>query len=277
MRTLRVRVVMGILVALVLGAQAAGADDIAVQGRAILDQYADTVITVKMVIKIAAMGSSEETPQEVTGTVIDPSGLIVVALSATDPMSMLKGMMGSMMGEFEMNTEVTDVQILHEDGSEEPAEIVLRDKDLDLAFVRPTKKPEEPVPCVDLAKAGHPEILDQLIVLNRLGKVARREHSASVERIESIVEKPRLFYIPGKDPTQSTVGSPAFTLAGEFVGIGVIRTIKSQGGDAFGMLGGFAQNMMVILVPAADIAEAAKQVPPYGDQAAAAAPAEGAQ
>ena len=40
-----------------------------------------------------------------------------------------------------METEVNDIKILLEDGAEVPAEIVLRDKDLDLAFIRPKAKP----------------------------------------------------------------------------------------------------------------------------------------
>ena len=48
------------------------------------------------------------------------------------------------------------MKILLDDGTEVPAEIVLRDKDLDLAFIRPKAKPASPMTSVDLTKSGPP-------------------------------------------------------------------------------------------------------------------------
>ena len=108
---------------------------------------------------------------EATGTVIGPDGLTVLALSSTDPMSMMQDMMGGMFGDdLDMASQVSDAKILEQDGTELAAEIVLRDKDLDLAFVRPVEKPAEAMPCVNLEDAAAPEIFDEVVVLDRLGK-----------------------------------------------------------------------------------------------------------
>ena len=52
---------------------------------------------------------------------------------------------------------------------------------------------------LDLAKSAKVDVLDQVIAINRLGKVANRTHAASVERINAVVQRPRLFYVPGGD------------------------------------------------------------------------------
>ncbi|MCP4644173.1 MAG: hypothetical protein GY851_27270 [bacterium] len=248
------------------------ADEAAEAGRTILDAQKSTVVTVKTLIKISGMGSEEEIPTEVTGTVIDPTGLTVLALSSTDPTAMIKNMMGGMMGgNFDMSAQVTDVKILREDGSEIDAEIVLRDKDLDLAFVRPIEKPADSMACIDASTPGAPRILDELIGLNRLGKVARRSYAASIERVESVIEKPRTYYILGSQATQTTLGSPMFMLDGSFVGVIVMRSIKSDG-SAGGMMrmlsGGGPDNIIPVVVPVADIQEAAAQAPAFGEKPA---------
>ena len=68
---------------------------------------------------------------------------------------------------------------------------------------------------------------------------------------------------PGSRPCQVTVrvsSWPAFTLDGNIVGIFVMRVIKSTGGG--GGMGG-DPNMTSIVLPAADIAEGAKQAPGF--------------
>lgn len=249
-------------------AAAAVADDAASRGREILGKNRGAVVTVQLVIKQQTSyqgGSSQagESKTEATGTVIDPTGLVVMSLSESDPMSIFEAMMDEMPGGFKMETEVRDVKILLEDGTEVPAEIVLRDRDLDMAFVRPKEKPESDFACVDLEKTGEPEILDQVIALNRLGKVAGRVYSASVERVDAIVHKPRTFYVPGSDPTNTGLGSPVFTLEGDFIGVLLLRTIKNIGGASGMMFGGMEDNVIAVILPAEDVISAAEQVPPF--------------
>ncbi len=236
------------------------ADDLADTGRRLLEGNKLKVVTVKIVAEMSFGGQSQETSSEATGTVIAPNGLTVLSLSETDPTGILEQMMSGMGQDMDMGNQVTDVKILLDDGTEVPSRIVLRDKDMDLAFVLPTDAPAEPMPHVDLAQDAEVQVLDQLIVLNRLGKVVRRAYSASIERIEAIVSKPRTFYIPGNDPTHSGLGCPAFTLDGKFVGILAIRATKADSSSVFSMIGGGGMgNITGIIVPAADISESAIQ------------------
>ena len=122
------------------------------------------------------------------------------------------------------------MKILLDDGTELPAEIVLRDKDLDLAFIRPKTKPASPMAAVDLTKSAPAQLLDQVITLNRLNSAAGRAYAASVERISAVIQKPRTFYIPDSTMTSTTLGSPAFALDGNIVGVMVMRAVSSKGG-----------------------------------------------
>jgi S1-C subfamily serine protease len=241
------------------------ADELAEKGRALLDKNKASVVTVRIVIKVQMSmpnfpSREEETKSEATGTIIDPSGLTVLSLNETDPSGMFEDMMEGREG-FEVKSSIGDLKILQDDGTEIAAQVVLRDRDLDLAFIRPTEAPKQPLPAIDLTKAATPGLLDPIITITRLGKVASREYAVSVERVSAIVSRPRTFYVMGKDPTQTSLGSPALTIDGDVVGICVMRSIK-RGGDSGG-----EDNMMAIVIPAADIAEVAKQAPATGEEA----------
>jgi hypothetical protein len=247
----------------------ARADELAEKGKAIFNANQRAVITVQLVLKNkismpGVPGQSSETRQDATGTVVDASGLTVLSLSATDPSLLLANMMagGDEETKFKMESELSDVKLLLEDGTELPAEVVLRDKDLDLAFVRPKTKPATAFAAVDLSKAGKAEVLEQVIALNRLGYAVGRAYAASAERISAIVTRPRLFYVPETSVTTTALGAPAFTLDGKLLGLFVMRSTKSRGGGGGGMFNPQAGNFAGIIVPADDVAKAMKQVPP---------------
>jgi S1-C subfamily serine protease len=249
------------------------ADDLADKGRAIFKQHQHAVVTVQIVLKskfsmAGRGGEANESRQDVTGTVVDPSGLTVLSLAATDPSQMLQTIMAGGSDEdskFKMETELSDVKILLDDGTELPAEVVLRDRDLDLAFIRPKTKVTTPLTALDLTKSAKAEILDQVIALNRLGNAAGRAYAASVERISAIVQRPRLFYVPDASMTTTALGAPAFTLEGKPLGIFVMRAIKGKagGGSLFSIQ---PDNVTAIILPADDILKAAKQAPAAGEE-----------
>jgi S1-C subfamily serine protease len=252
-----------ILVSLVLGlagsVAACRAGQLAEKGRDIFNQNQHAVVTVQVVLKVSypGAGKSSENRQEITGTVVDPSGLTVLALSACDPSEMYQRMMADQGAQNKLETEVTDVKILLEDGTELPAEIVLRDKDLDLAFIRPKAKPASPMAAIDFSKSAPVQILDEVITLNRLNSAAGRAYAASVERISAVIQKPRTFYIPDSNMTSTTLGSPAFALDGKVVGMLVMRAISAKGTASRS----YRDSMTSIILPAEDILKAAKQAP----------------
>jgi S1-C subfamily serine protease len=230
------------------------ADELAEKGRGIFEKNQHAIVTVQVVLKAGTSGRSTETKQDLTGTVVDPSGLTVVALSSADPAEMYR----RLSEEYKIETEVSDVKILMEDGTEVPAEIVLRDKDLDLAFIRPKVKPTTPMTAVDLSKSSPAQVLDQVVTLNRLNRASGRAYSASVERISAVVQKPRTFYIPDSTMTGTGLGSPAFAMNGNVLGVLVLRVVSLQGAAGRANI---SQGMTSIILPAEDILKASKQAP----------------
>src|ERR1044071_6546012 len=252
---------------------AAQAQDVAGKGREIFEKNRASVVTVQLVVKnkfgVAGVANeAQESKQEVTGTVIDPSGLTVVSLSGTVPSSLMQSFMGGLGGDgddsvkFKMESELSDVKLLCNVGTELPAEIVLRDKDLDLAFLRPKTKPATPLQALDLAKNGKVDVLDQVISINRLGKVAGRAHAASLERITAVVQTPRPFFVPGGEASMTGLGCPGFNLDGKVVGIFVMRSLKSSGGGSMGMFAMQSSMITAILLPAEQVRKIAAQAPP---------------
>ncbi len=246
--------------------ETARAEDIAAAGRRILAAHQDAVVTVKLVISYnisyGARDQQGETKTEAIGTVLHPSGLTLISLSTIDTSELLKARMrGVSQSEFKVDMQVKDAKIVLADGTEISAEVVLRDKDLDLAFLRPTDKPAKPLPALDLAKSAKPQVLDEVICLNRLGKIANRVVAVSIERIDALVERPRPFYVlsPGGS---SGVGSPVFAANGALLGIILIRNAPTEGdaniGSYFSASSG-SYGFFPVIVPAADILEDANQ------------------
>jgi hypothetical protein len=93
--------------------------------------------------------------------------------------------------------------------------------------------------------------------LNRLNRAAGRAYAASVERIDAVIQKPRTFYIPESGASSASLGSPAFALNGNIVGLFVMRAVSA--GESSGR--NMRENMTVILLPAQDILKGAKQAP----------------
>jgi S1-C subfamily serine protease len=208
-------------------------------------------------LKVSAVGAAKasEARQDLTGTVVDPSGLTVLALSACDPTAIYQRMLAEDASKLKLDIEVTDIKILLDDGTEIPSEIVWRDKDLDLAFIRPKTKPASPMAAVDLSKSSPAQLLDQVITLNRLNSAAGRAYSASVERVSAVIQKPRTFYIPDSAMTATALGSPAFALDGNVVGVFVLRAISAKGGGSRN----YRDSMTAIILPAEDIQKVAQQ------------------
>ena len=80
------------------------ADELADKGREIFKKNQRAVVTVQVVVKMKFSlpgmgGQANESKQDVTGTVVDPSGLTVLALSSCEPGDMIQNMMAGMSDE----------------------------------------------------------------------------------------------------------------------------------------------------------------------------------
>ena len=255
----------------------AGADENSVAGRKILEQYQNGLVSLKTVAKVRMMaGGKEQFNKEIeavsTATVINPSGLAVTSASAINPGEALEKTMknvsaraGQGNADITFNIELLSISMVLPDGKEVPAGIVLRDKDLDLAFLRPTKKLGAPVFALDLSQAGSVNTLDPIVILNLLPKeYYGRKPIVALDRIAAVVEKPTKFYVPN-DQRSIKLGVPVFSLDGKIVGIMATQIPNAAPvGTALEQMLGLANDTaggLVVIVPAADILELTKQIP----------------
>jgi S1-C subfamily serine protease len=262
----RNRIAAGLMmVALLGGGLPAQAQDQRDAMRGVAKKWQDAIVNVRVSLKVRmSMGGREVQSMddivEAVGTVIDPSGLTVMSLSSLDPGAMMSRIMGAAaQGPDKMSivSEPSDVRIRLADGRELPASIVLRDQDLDLAFIRPTAKPSAPLTAVNLADAGTPSNLEDLVVLGRLGRVGGWAPSAMIYSVAATMVKPRTFFVlngPGG------TGMPAFQTNGRIVGLLTIRQIDPGRMSMFGMMGGTeGAGVIAVVLPAEDVREIAAQ------------------
>ena len=232
------------------------ADDVAVAARKVLAANLESVVTAQIVLE---MGASDEHKLEATAFFVDPSGLAVLPMSGIDPMSLLTNAMGGSEDD-SMSSKVKDLKLRLHDGTEVPAEVVLRDKDLGIAFVRPAPALAQPVKAVDLSLGVAPELLDLGVCINRLGKIGNWEPGLFLLRVDAKLSKPRTLYV---HTNVTTLGCPVFALDGKIIGLSIMRIGASES-DPFSAVLDAATNVanlgaLPVILPADQILEVAKQ------------------
>ena len=263
MRTIAVVAMAGLL----CGAGDARAQDARAAARDVVKRWQEAIVNVRVVLKTRmSMGGREmqsaDDSVDAVGTVIDPSGLTVMSLGSLNPGAMMNKIVGASAGggenRVDISSEPTDLKIRLADGRELPARIVLRDEDLDLAFIRPTTKPGAPLVAIDLAESAKPVLLEQVVVLSRLGRVGGWAASAALADVGAVIERPRTFYVLGGAP--ASMGTPAFTAGGRLVGLLTLRQVDPGRSSMFSLMGGAeAMGLLPVILPADDVLETAKQ------------------
>jgi len=239
--------------------RAATMDPSIASARKILSARQDSVLWISAVCKMSfsAEGGSDdpvnipdqERKVECLGTVIGTNGMMVTALSSIDPSKEVSGRevrTASGTVRIEASSVLKEVRIVLPDGVEVPADVVMKDVDLDLAFLlarADAKEFKEAVfKAVDLKDSAPVSIADEVVSIARADEVLSRQPVVFNGQVNVLVKKPREFI----RASSAGVGTPTFDLEGKLVGIGVVRSSKEK-------------RSMVVLLPAADIEEIAEQ------------------
>ncbi|MEK9772419.1 MAG: trypsin-like peptidase domain-containing protein [Opitutae bacterium] len=220
--------------------------------RNLLHEKSDCVtwVSVTVRIEVSAGGRSfppSEKKLEALGTVLAEDGLVVLSLNKVDPTDII---LSRMRTPGDINVNYTEVLILRPDGTEIEADFLLKDADLDLAFIRPHKKDTSSsnslsFQSVHFDSANPPKIqaLDEVVSLGKLGRNLYRKSTLQRGWVNAVIEKPRDYYVV----ENVTPGTPVFNHSGQWIGITAFR---KEGGKPSG----------VITVPAKDVMEIAEQV-----------------
>jgi hypothetical protein len=212
------------------------------------------VVMVMATIKIRAnVGGQEQTVDQqaqANGTILDPSGLAVMSLSTLEPDEVMTRQLSARIRpgtRVDVISEPSGIRMHLADNREIPARLVLRDPDLDLAFIRPAEPPSPPVTWIG-GPAAKPSLLDLLFIIQRTSEASGWSTAATFGSVQLVVDKPRQYYqmaAPGL--SGSPLGAPVFDAAGRFVGVVVLRNPGARGSSSTGVL------------PADEIFEVAKQ------------------
>ncbi len=235
---------------------AAASGPIKEQATALSAAHKDSTLFISAVVSIELTAGSnptqkEEKKIEILGTVLSKEGLIVAPLSTLDLANAMDGRtVNTPNGAITISakSEITEVKIIMPDGTETDAKVALKDADLDLIFLKPDKEADNFTP-INAKNSAPIQILDDIIVLGRVGKDLNREPMVITGEVTSVIKKPRMF---GKI-TIPAVGLPVFNDQGKFLGIGINRLISKSSGES-NVTGSS------VLLPAVDILESASQV-----------------
>jgi S1-C subfamily serine protease len=216
--------------------------------RSVVAKRADAVVvvlaTLKLRINVGGREQSSDSAAQMNGTILDATGLTVFSLQQIQPDEAMTRMYSRQVapggGKIEVTSEASDIRMHLGDGRELPAKLVLRDPDLDLAFIRPSEPLAGPLPYVD-APSAKAALLDTLTFIRRTTEGTGWITGASFASVELVIDKPRTYYqIIGA----ASAGTPAFDMSGRFVGVLLMRDTATRN---------------AAVLPADDIREVAKQ------------------
>lgn len=223
-------------------------------GRELMARSANSIIGVEMVVTLKmTMGERALPPREIkidiNGTVLNSAGLTVTSLAAIDPRMQFEAMranMGPTGARMEVSeSDFKEVKLRVADGSEVPARVVLKDADLDLAFIAPesdaSADKHEYTP-IKLTDAAEGTVLSTYFIVSRTSKALQRVPVVRPTLIIGMLEKPRRLYLA----SDQILGCPVFDLQNRVLGVCLHHLSNGRSNG-------------VIILPAADLADIAQQ------------------
>jgi len=236
--------------------------------RHLLSTRSPAVVTVRATVKMrglpgAGQGDGMEDTVQANAVVLDDTGLTVTALSQLDPSDMIARVISGMPGapKVALSVDQSNIRLRLDSGQEVPARIVLRDKDLDLVFLRPATAPAAPMVSVDMAAPGKAQAADLVLVLQRFGEMTGWKPGVSFGSVQAVVEKPRTLYIVAAPSVGGGgLGSAVFDTSGRFLGLIVMRSQSGGRPSMFAMMqGSEGAGLLPVVLPVEEIVELAKQ------------------
>jgi hypothetical protein len=214
---------------------------------AIVEKNKDALVILEFVLKIQVtqrgqQGAPTDRKVKLTATTIGEDGLTICSNSAASPQANAALRQRGL----KISSSILSVKIILNDGSDVEAEVVFKDVDLDLMFIRPKEKGRK-FAHVKLNAEAQPKMLDKVIMVARMDMSTNRAPLVTVGAVRGIIEGPPKYFVVAP----SSPALPAFDVDGNCFGLFLRRKNASgqAGGNAF-------------VLPAEEIADALDQIPP---------------
>lgn len=265
MNTIQSRIVLATVIAVGLPALTLAADtDMEPAYERLVQEREAALVTVKFVLKIKmggmfGGGGDQESEEEVGGVMIEPGGLVLVA---NTQLGGFAAMMGRLTGG-DISAVPTDLRVLIGDDTEGlEAELLARDTELDLAWVRIKDPGEKTFAALDLARSAKPRLGQRLLTIVRLGKYFDRAAVVHELRVAGFTNKPRELIVPSGGGAE--LGGPVYTADGKLVGVTILQLpeIAESSGSPVGMLSQMSDvegAMTGLILPAEQVLKATKR------------------
>ena len=221
--------------------------------RKLLKENANCVTWVSVTVKleISAGGRSlppQEQKLEALGTIIAEDGLTVLSLNKVDPTANILSRIRTPGAS--VNVNYTEVMLLMQDGTEVPAKLLLKDVDLDLAYVLPIMERKDEYKEVIFSKVPSqakqkvdPLILDEVVSIGKLRQTLYRQSTLQRGWVNAVIQKPRKYFVI----ENTSPGTPVFDQRGKWLGVVVYKMVGGRPSE-------------IVTLPASDVLEIAQQV-----------------
>ena len=224
-----------------------------VLSQSLLKTHAPMVVTVKFVVSQEFMGQKNESESEVVGALVTDDGLVVVANSSLDPFGgdepiimggppgMDMPMPKSKAGDFRI--------IVGDDLAESEAQLVARDSDLDLAWLKIMNSNRQEFPHLDLDNSIPLQVGDSYHSIMRLPERFDRAAIIQGGSVIGEVVSPRLLHVAAGGT------GPVFSDDGKLAGF-LVRQPTEEGSPS---IRSEASEGVRFIISADQLAQATKQ------------------
>ena len=214
----------------------------------VIEQVTPAFVTVKFVLKMDGQFGKRESEAEITGVMIDPAGLVLCGNTRLGSPRMMRSIGGS--------ATPTDMKVLIGDDTDGlEAKVLVRDSELDLAWVKIKKPGDRKFAYVDLARAATPIVGQRLLAIRKMAKYFDRAMTFSEGRLSGKTRKPRELLVPTGTMTLEA-GLPVFSTTGEIVGIVVVQMPEDDELQSMALTGIGRDISNGLILPAAEVAKA---------------------
>lgn len=217
----------------------------------LLSETTPALVTVKFVLKMEGQFGKRESETEITGLMVDPSGLVLCANSKLGLPRIMRG----------ASATPTDIKVLIGDDTEGlEAKVLARDTELDLAWVKIKEPGDRKFAALDLSKSAVVNPGERILTIRRMAKFFDRATTISEGRLAGRTSKPRDLLVPGGG-IDVEPGQPIFTPDGRLVGLVVMQLpdLEEMESNPMAFVGMRNDILNGLILPVAEIAKATKR------------------
>ncbi len=180
----------------------------------LVENEASAVVAIRYVLSQSAYGQEMQQPMEAQGVVIEPDGLVLAPASELEGSIFTSGFRGPQDGSEGPEFSYSDYRVLVMLGGREQeyeAEVLAKDTEADLAWLKLTEPPSEPMTYIEFPDKSPLDVGDRYFTLGRMSEMRGRAPMVVTGIVGGRMEIPRpgLLASYGEGAVFDESGTPA--------------------------------------------------------------------